>query len=494
MNDRFADERAYFCDPALERTVLSCCMRDKNSLLTVMAKAKLGDFLEKSHQEFFKVLVSLYDQEVREFDPITVINEAKMSRRLDNIHNGDEDYIYTTYEMGDRHVRNLNIHLTKMLDISKKFQTYVKLSDLQEEIKHNREPTEDNKGAYELLSKAEGELMSLSYEGYVPEEPMDMAEGIDEWLQERMDNPKEISGVPIGRNFERLDEAIDGLIPGTLNIVAARRKRGKSAFLMNVASNIAYRAYDHRERQSVLVIDTEMPTVEQWRPRLISHLSLVPEKKIRRGTLSPKEYNRVKGAAAVIKKGKLYHYYLPGFTIDQVVSLFKLYKMKENIAVGVFDYIKMPGNADTRSLKEYQILGDITTKLKDLAGLLDIPIICAVQVSREGRVADSDKIERYADVLMEFTYRSDEEREKTGNNPAFGQYKIVVRASRRGGELPECGVGIDFKKEILTIKEAQEQMLDNMDWKEEEIRYDNDDVVEEQEKQEEEPKGPEEMF
>ena len=117
MRDRFADERAYFCDPALERTVLSCCMRSKDALLAVCSKATVQDFLEHSHQELFKVLVSLYDQDVRSFDPITVINEAKMSRRMEKIHGGDEDYIYTTYEMGDRHVKNLNVHLSKMLDL-----------------------------------------------------------------------------------------------------------------------------------------------------------------------------------------------------------------------------------------------------------------------------------------------------------------------------------------------------------------------------------------
>ena len=78
MRDRFADARAYFCDPALERTVLSCCMRSKDALLAVCSKANVHDFLEHSHQEFFKVLVSLYDQDVRTFDPITVVNEAKM--------------------------------------------------------------------------------------------------------------------------------------------------------------------------------------------------------------------------------------------------------------------------------------------------------------------------------------------------------------------------------------------------------------------------------
>jgi hypothetical protein len=229
-----------------------------------------------------------------------------------------------------------------------------------------------------------------------------------------------------------------------------------------------------------------MSTVDEWRPRLISHLSTIPERKIIHGDLDEVEKLTVQRAIEVIKKGRLFHQYTPGFTVEKVISLFKMYKQKEDIAVGVFDYIKMPGDADVRSLKEYQILGDITTKLKDIAGILRIPILCAVQVSREGRVADSDKIERYADVLMEFTFRTDEEVQKTGGDTNYGKYKLVVRASRRGGELPECGIGLHFKKRNLTITEANEQMLDNMDWEtEDDIVYNNDDVVEENEKEEE---------
>jgi replicative DNA helicase len=479
VKDRFAEERAYFCDPALERTVLSACMKNTNVLLAVQSKAKVTDFLENSHREFFKVLVSLYDQEVRSFDPVTVITEAKMSRRLEKIHGGDEEYIYTTYEIGERHIENINVYINKLLDISKKFQTYIKLVSIEEEIKFNKDPVEENKSAYELISKAENELMNLGYEGFVPDEPMNMADGIDEWFQEKLDNPVRLTGIPTG--FRRLDERIDGLVPGTLNIVAARRKRGKSALLMNMAANIAYKP----PFPAVLVIDTEMSTVDEWRPRLISHISKIEERKIIHGNLDEKEKRTVQIAIDLIKKGKLFHQYTPGFTVEKVISLFKMYRQKENIAVGIFDYIKMPGDADVRSLKEYQILGDITTKLKDIAGILRIPILCAVQVSREGRVADSDKIERYADVLMEFTFRTDEEVQKTGGDPKYGKYKLVVRASRRGGELPECGIGLKFKKKILTIEEATEQMLDNMDWEidEEDITYQNDDVVEENEKE-----------
>ena len=158
-----------------------------------------------------------------------------------------------------------------------------------------------------------------------------------------------------------------------------------------------------------------------------------------------------------------------------------MYKTKIDIKLAVFDYIKLPSNADMKNQKEYQILGDITTRLKDLASILDVPILVAVQVNREGRVADSDKIERYGDVLMEFTYRSDEELKKVDYRREYGQYKLVVRASRRGGETPDEGIGIDFKKSIMVLEESREQMIDysSLKFEEDEEYYEELEVKEE---------------
>jgi hypothetical protein len=127
----------------------------------------------------------------------------------------------------------------------------------------------------------------------------------------------------------------------------------------------------------------------------------------------------------------------------------------------VFDYIKEPISASLNAQrKEYQILGDVTTSLKDLAGSLDIPCLAAVQVNREGAVADSDKIVRYADTIMEWTYKTQEEIEMKGI--AGGQYKLVVRETRRGGMTPKEGIGYLFRKSTLKIDEAEppDQIID----------------------------------
>ena len=97
--------------------------------------------------------------------------------------------------------------------------------------------------------------------------------------------------------------------------------------------------------------------------------------------------------------------------------------------------------------KEYQLLGDITTVLKDLAGQLNIPAVTAVQINRSGQIADSDRIARFGDVIAQWMSKKPEDLEKDGYQA--GTHKLVVRDTRRGGATPEEGIGYHFFKEQL---------------------------------------------
>ena len=105
-----------------------------------------------------------------------------------------------------------------------------------------------------------------------------------------------------------------------------------------------------------------------------------------------------------------------------------------------------------RQRKEYQILGDVTTKLKDLAGQLNIPALTAVQLNRDNDVADSDRIARYADVICFWSGRDTEEM-KTGGAEC-GSHKLVIKDTRRGGATSKEGIGYMFFKENLKIREV----------------------------------------
>lgn len=453
-------KRSDFCEPALERRPLSCAMQNKDHFLTIMAKTEIDDFLNDEHRVFLTLLSSLYGQDTKKFDVAAVTTEAQLKDMLTAV--GGVDYIKLIAETPVE-PDNLDVYLNKIKDISMKWKLYKKTTDLQENIWDQREPTDNNSTAWDLIARAENDLLDLSLDATHNIGPINVAEGMEEWFEERLTKPVHISGLSMGLPLtERL---IDGLKPGDLYVIAAVKKVGKSALLMNIGSHAAYKL-----QIPVLTIDTEMQTSEgndatklgKARTRLLSHVSRIPERRILHGNVDEKEKRLVKMGIDIIKKGQFYHQYLPGFTVDQVISLFKMYKSKYDIQLGIFDYIKMPANANTKNLKEYQILGDLTTRLKDLAGQLNIPILCAAQVNREGQVADSDKIERYGDCIIVFDYKSEKEIAATGIKG--GRHKLIIRRTRGGGETPKEGISINFYKPILTLREAEVQPHDYDNW------------------------------
>jgi replicative DNA helicase len=185
-------------------------------------------------------------------------------------------------------------------------------------------------------------------------------------------------------------------------------------------------------------------------------MSNTRERDIKHGNYTEEDYQRIQNrCVGMVEKGELYHEYMPGYSIEKIVALYKKYKLKHNIGLMIFDYIKEPDSSSIeRQRREYQVLGDVTTKLKDLAGQLNVPCLTAVQINREGNVADSDRIARYADIIMQWTTRSKEEMEGQPDGKA-GQYKLVIRETRRGGMTAEEGIGYYFFKEKLLIDEVK---------------------------------------
>ena len=136
------------------------------------------------------------------------------------------------------------------------------------------------------------------------------------------------------------------------------------------------------------------------------------------------------------------------------------------------------------------MLGDVTTALKDIAGELNIPVLAANQINRQQDIADSDRILRYADVLMFFKPKSNEEFKKIEEGYGkfrmgdFGSHKLIITDSRRGGTTPPEGIDFQFLKRYLKIVEAQAQRIDYNEYEKKEKEEYNYDLEEETEKEE----------
>ncbi len=451
-----------FCQATYERGLIAYCFSLIENYYVIASAVSDKDFLLPDHRILWMLIGTLINRKVSKLDGALVINEAERNGVLNRV--GGHEYIHAIINM-DVPQSNIQYYIEKVLNDSTKHQLYSTLSNNMTMIeKHAKD---EDVTAVDMIGAASRDVMELSMQSKAVKEATNLSDGLEEYIEERRYNPVEFCGISTG--FDILDKRIDGLVPGTLTVFCARPKHGKSAFLSTIGTHVAYEL-----KKPVLYVDTEMP-FDQWRSRILSMLSGVPERRIKHGGYSDSEYVNIKQAMELVGKGKYFHEYMPGYSIDKLAAIYKKYKHVEGIEMAVFDYIKAPPGTDFRNKKEYQILGDVTTALKDLSGELNIPFVCANQINRQDDIADSDRILRYADVLMFFKPKEQEEIERGGIDG--GNYKLIITDSRRGGTTPVEGIGYRFIKSMLTINEAKVQLVDydSKEYKEkEDIEYGDD--------------------
>ncbi len=217
-----------------------------------------------------------------------------------------------------------------------------------------------------------------------------------------------VTGIPTG--FIDLDYRTAGMQPSDLVLIAARPSMGKTAFVLNIAQNVAF-----KEGLPVAVFSLEM-SKEQLINRMFSLESSVDAQKLRTGSLNDQEWERLLESAGVIGRSKLIIDDTPGISIAEMRSKCRKYKLEQGLSMIIIDYLQLMSGSG-RSDSRQQEISDISRSLKALARELSVPVLALSQLSRavEQRpdhrpmlsdLRESGAIEQDADVVM-FIYRDD---------------------------------------------------------------------------------------
>jgi replicative DNA helicase len=273
---------------------------------------------------------------------------------------------------------------------------------------------------------------------------------LEAYLEEKAKNPVDQIGISTGWN--KFDFAIGGgLRKGTVNIIGARSKVGKSLIGLNMGVDIAKRGIP------VLFVDTEM-TEEDQKHRGTAMISYETQGKstindVETGQFASTDYRKEKllEIAREHKDTPFYHINIGGKAFEEQLSIMRRWIAREvgvndqgkaNDCVIVYDYLKLMDSAEMQKsdLKEFQLLGFMMTALHNFAVRYNLPILGFIQLNRDGitkestdAASGSDRIIWLCSNFSIYKEKSDEEIAKDGEQ--HGNRKMVPIIARHGQGL-----------------------------------------------------------
>ncbi len=385
-----------------EQAVIGAMLMDKEAILTASEIISGTDFYQSAYGVIFEAVVEIYN-EGKPVDLITLQSRLKEK---------DVPTEISSLEF----VRDLlaavptSANVKYYAEIVAEKAMLRRLIKLNEEIENmcylGREPMEvvletTEKKVFELLqNRNTGDFVPIKQVVLNALDKIDLASK----------NAGSVTGIPTG--FLDLDYKTAGLQPSDLILVAARPSMGKTAFVLNIAQHVAFKA-----QKAVAIFSLEM-SKEQLVNRLFALEAQVDAQSLRTGNLKEDDWEKLIESAGIISKSNLMIDDTPGISISELRSKCRKMKLEHGLDLIIIDYLQlMTGRVGGRSESRQQEISEISRSLKAVARELNVPVVALSQLSRavEQRpdhrpmmsdLRESGAIEQDADVVM-FIYRDD---------------------------------------------------------------------------------------
>ncbi len=414
-----------------EEAVIGALLINNNVWDEVDGLVTSGDFFRKSYRMIFRAIEDLAAR-FQPFDHITVIDELRRSNELEII--GGEAYILNiveravfggTVKVYAQLVRDKSI-LRQLIGASSE------IAELGYFPGKNETKTVLDMAEQKVFKIAE-QYESNTREGFVKVSQY-TASALKK-IQELSKNDSVVTGLPTG--WKDLDEFTTGMHPGELIIIAARPAMGKTAFCLNIATNVAL-----ERRENVAFFSLEMPG-EQLVMRLMSALGQINQGHLRTGKLEQSEWHKLKNPALLLSEAPFYIDDNPGLSPTELRSKCRrLVREHGRLGLIVVDYLQLMEVKGSNESRVNQV-SEISRSLKLLAKEFDCPVIALSQLSRNveqrpnkrpvmSDLRESGAIEQDADVVT-FIYRGavyagEDQPEKQRDRTA----EIIIGKQRNG--------------------------------------------------------------
>ena len=434
------------CDPSAERAVLSGILQyGEDAFLDVSDLIQESTFTVDSNQLIFRCLKSICEKHQKPKIDLALIYSTAQELEVGHILTKKEEALHL------KAISDFPVNLENIRKFAAKIRKLEIARLLHKQLKTAQDKILDVNGSESISSIigiAEDSVFNFasSINNDNDNAPSLMGEGLEEYIEYLQTNTIDQVGIPTG--FPVYDQAIGGgLRKGTVNVIGARPKTGKTLLSDNMGRNIAKLGIP------VLNMDTEMSKKDHIH-RLLAMSSEIEISKIETGkfTDSPVHKAKILESVAELKNMPIHHKVIAGKPFEEQLSIMRRWIVKEvglnddgtaKDCVIFYDYLKLMDTAGMdKDLKEYQLLGFMMTALHNFAVKYQVPIMAFIQLNRDGitkestdSASGSDRIIWLCSNFSIFKRKSDEEIAEDGVEG--GNRKLITLIARHGGGLDD---------------------------------------------------------
>lgn len=410
-------------DIEAEQAILGCMLTDKDSVISAIEVLKEEAFYREDNKAIYSAILGLYARS-EPIDIITVKAELIENGNFERV--GGLEYLAS---LPERVPTTANVEkYIKIVDEKAMLRNLINMSNELVALGYDETEEVDN-----IMDMAEKKVFELSQKknskGYSAIKDV-LVESFAK-LEELYNQKGRLSGIPTG--FSDFDLKTSGLHNSDLIILAARPAMGKSAFAINLATNVAVQA-----GKGVAIFNLEM-SKEQVGNRILCSEAMVDNNKIRTGQVEDDDWVKLASTLGRLSDAPIYIDDTAGISIMEIRAKCRKLKIEKDIGLVVIDYLQLIQGSGTKNSSREQEISEISRSLKILAKELDIPVIALSQLSRgvEKRddkrpmlsdLRESGAIEQDADIVV-FLYRDDYYNE---DSPKKNVAEVIL-AKHRGG-------------------------------------------------------------
>ena len=439
-------------DLEAEQAILGSMLTDKDAVISSIERLKENDFYRDDNRAIYTAILNLYNR-AEPIDIITVKAELESMGKFEQV--GGLEYLAELPEKVPTTANALKYIkiveekaiLRRLIEeatciVSTGYDTTNTIEDVLENaekkilnVVKTRKGTEF-KTIQEVLLKAQSDMEKLSQ------------------------TTGEITGIATG--FYDLDKITTGLHENELIIVAARPGLGKTAFALNLATNMALNSH-----KTVALFNMEMSS-EQLILRMISSVGQIDGYRLENGKLENNDWKKFNEAVSRLSKTKIFLDDTSGMTIGEIrAKCRRLSSSSEGLGVIIIDYLQLISGSSKYAGQRQQEVSEISRSLKTMAMELGVPVIALAQLSRsvEGRedkrpllsdLRESGSIEQDADIVA-FLFREDYYTKEISIDENTSKTELIIAKHRNG---PTSTIDLIFKRNTSTFVNAEKVKSD----------------------------------